>query len=152
MMAGVLSNLANWLENHGDILWYFTGFGLLVFFGSLIAIPLLIIKLPADYFVRAPIRDWPTRRPLVHLALVILKNIVGVLLCLGGIAMLVLPGQGLLTLLLGITMIDFPGKRKLELWLIRKAPLNRAANWLRNRYGHSSLRLPEHDDAIRSDA
>lgn len=66
--------------------------------------------------------------------------------------MLVLPGQGLLTLLLGITMIDFPGKRKLELWLIRKAPLNDAANWLRNQYGHSPLRLPENDDTIRSDA
>ena len=105
-----------------------------MFVGTLVLIPILLIRLPADYFVSRPILEWPSRHPLVHLLLVVGKNMLGALLIILGIAMLLLPGQGLLTVLLGIILMDFPGKRNLERRLIRYQPLLKTANWLRHRY------------------
>ena len=48
----------------------------------------------------------------------------GYLLIIGGILMLVLPGQGLLTILLGLIFSDYPGKYKLE----KKVAANVEAN------------------------
>jgi hypothetical protein len=115
--------------------WVIAPISVLMFVGTLLLIPLLLIRLPADYFVRRPVRDWPSRHPLIHLVLVIGKNLLGLILIAMGIAMLVLPGQGLLTILLGIILMDFPGKRKLERRMIHYKPLRNSANWLRGRYG-----------------
>ena len=65
----------------------------------------------------------------------VFKNILGVLFILAGIAMLVLPGQGVLTILIGISFIDFPGKRKLEIEIIQKEPVQKAVNWIREKAG-----------------
>jgi hypothetical protein len=112
---------------------WLTAVGIFVFVASLIAMPLLIVRLPVDYFKRLPIREWPTRHPLVHIGIVVLKNFIGFAFLLCGVAMLVLPGQGLLTILMGFILIDFPHKRNIELWLIRHRPLLRAANWIRKK-------------------
>lgn len=132
-----------WLEDYEVLLWSLTVASGFMFFATLIAIPLLIARLPADYFTRRPVRDWPARRPAVHLLLVILKNVLGLVLLLAGLAMLVLPGQGFLTLFVAILLLDFPRKRKLECWLIRRRPVFRAANWIRARRGRPPLELPE---------
>ena len=34
--------------------------------------------------------------------------------------MLVLPGQGLLTIVVGLVLLDFPGKFRLERWLVSR--------------------------------
>lgn len=117
--------------------------GTLIF--SAVVLPLVLVRLPADYFVRRPIRDWPTTHPALHLVLVGLKNLLGGVFVLAGIAMLVLPGQGLLTIFLGILLLDFPGKRRVERWLIRRRRLLAAANWMRARYGQSpfEFEVPE---------
>ncbi len=47
--------------------------------------------------------------------------------------MLVLPGQGLLTMLLGILFLDFPGKSRLEQKLIRQPAILKAINSLREK-------------------
>jgi hypothetical protein len=120
-----------WIEEHETILWVLTATSVFTFFATLVAIPVLIARLPADYFVRRPVRDWPARHPAVHLLLVVMKNALGMVLVLAGLVMLVLPGQGLLTMLVGIMLVDFPGKRRLEGWLIRRRPIRRAANWMR---------------------
>lgn len=114
--------------------WLIASISVLMFVGTLALLPYLLIRLPADYFVSRPITEWPTRHPLVHLLLVIGKNLLGVVLIVLGIVMLVFPGQGLLTILLGIILMDFPGKRNLERRLIRYKPLLKSANWLRRRY------------------
>jgi hypothetical protein len=114
--------------------WLIAPFSILMFVGTLALLPYLLIRLPTDYFISRPITEWPTRHPLVHLMLVVGKNLLGVLLMGLGFVMLVLPGQGLLTILLGIILMDFPGKRNLERRLIRYKPLLKSANWLRQRY------------------
>ena len=72
----------------------------------------------------------------------VLKNTGGVLLGVAGAAMIVLPGQGLLTLFVAFTLLDFPGKRRLELWLVRRPVVHRLLDWIRRRAGRAPLRLP----------
>ena len=71
----------------------------------------------------------------------LLKNLLGILLvALGGImALPVIPGPGILILMLGVMLLDFPGKRRLEQWLVHRATVLRAMNRLRQRYGKAPL-------------
>ena len=69
----------------------------------------------------------------------LLKNTAGVVFLTAGVAMLVLPGQGLLTILLGLMLINFPGKRRFELALIRRRPVLKSVNWIRRRAGREPL-------------
>lgn len=126
-----MSDLFPWLAEYKALLWSLTAVGVCMFFATLIAIPWLLTRLPADYFIRRPVSDWPARRPALHRMLVIAKNLFGAILVFAGLAMLILPGQGLLTILVGVMLLDFPGKRGLERWLIRRRPILRAANWIR---------------------
>lgn len=123
-----------------------------MFVGSLLAVPWLLARMPADYFVRdRPRRDGGNRRwwwwLIGHLA----KNLVGVILVLAGVAMLVLPGQGVLTMLIGLSLLDFPGKRACELNLIRRPHVLKAVNWLRQKAGQPPL-LVERSSASASSA
>jgi hypothetical protein len=122
-------------------IWWITAISACMFVGTLILIPFLVVRIPDDYFVRRPISDWPSRHPLVHLLLVILKNLLGILLIVVGIIMLVLPGQGLLTILVGLIFLDFPGKRQWEARLISVKPVRDSANWIRKKYGRPALRF-----------
>src|SRR5438132_4574713 len=104
-------------------------FSIVSFVGSLIAIPIILVRLPEDYFCERTSEGWLERRhPILRIFLVGMKNLAGVVLIVGGLAMLVLPGQGLLTLLIGISMTDFPGKRTLERRLISRPAVLHAIN------------------------
>jgi len=70
------------------------------------------------------------------------KNLLGVLLVIAGLAMLVMPGQGLLTIVAGVLLIDFPGKYCLERWLVTRKTVWRSINWLRKRAGRKPLLSP----------
>ncbi len=71
------------------------------------------------------------------------KNALGYLFVLMGIAMLVLPGQGILTIMIGVTLLDFPGKYRLERWLVSRRPVLRSINWLRRCAGREPLATTE---------
>jgi hypothetical protein len=131
-----------WIGEHESLVWSLTAVSAFTFIATLVAIPILIARLPADYFISRPVRDWPTRHPAVHIFLVVAKNVLGLVLLLAGVAMLVLPGQGMLTMLVGIMLLDFPGKRRLERWFIRRRPIRAAANWIRARRHRPPLQLP----------
>jgi len=62
-------------------------------------------------------------------------------LILAGVAMLVLPGQGMLTIVLGIMLLNFPGKYRLERRVARMRPVARSINWMRARGGHPPLKV-----------
>lgn len=112
------------------------GVSLFVFLGTLIAIPFILIRLPEDYFdLRVP-RTWMKgSHPVVRLVTQVIKNIVGLAFLLAGLAMLVLPGQGILTLLIGISLLEFPGKRRLEARIIGQPKVFNAVNSLRAKFG-----------------
>ena len=78
-----------WIEANQVLLAGLAGLGLLIFVGSLVGIPLLVVYMPKDYFVRlerGPLLRGPLRRVLQ-----VLKNLLGGVLLLGGILMLLLP-------------------------------------------------------------
>jgi hypothetical protein len=52
---------------------------------------------------------------------------------MGGILMLVLPGQGLLTILVGLMLSDYPGKFKLEKRIIKTNLVLKTINWYRTK-------------------
>lgn len=108
--------------------------------GAVLA-PIVIVRLPADYFVRPddPAHSGP-RGPL-RLVLHVLKNVCGVILLLAGIAMLVLPGQGILTIFCGISLLNFPGKRRLEQRLLSISAVHRVVELIRSKAGRPPLQL-----------
>ena len=59
------------------------------------------------------------------------KILIGMGLLVCGIVMLVLPGQGLITMLIGLSLIPFPGKNKLEENLLAKKSVRSTLNWIR---------------------
>ncbi|MGB3968347.1 MAG: glycosyltransferase family 87 protein, partial [Planctomycetota bacterium] len=124
--------LAPWLG------WLFAlGIGSLVL--TIVLVPVVVVRLPADHFVPT-LAARPARNALGwlgHFA----KNALGVVLALAGIAMLVLPGQGILTLLVGLLLVDFPGKRRLELALVRRPPVRAFLDRIRTGRGCEPFRL-----------
>lgn len=119
-----------------------TVLSIVFFVGSLIAIPFVLVRLPADFFdVRVP-RAWmedhhPVLRVMGHLV----KNVVGAIFLFVGFLMLFLPGQGILTMLIGITMLDFPGKRNIEAKIIGQPTVLSAINGMRKKLGKQPLTI-----------
>ena len=124
--------------------WLF-GVSLVLFVGSLAVIPILIARMRADYFVGsgAPDETWIGWHPLARVSMRVVKNLLGVVLLFAGIAMMVLPGQGIITVLVALTLLDFPGKRRLEIRIIRQPHVRRAVNWVRTRARRPPLTIPE---------
>lgn len=143
----VLSEILTWVHNHEAILPWLAIFSVLTFIGSLIVIPILVIHIPQKYFLhqkRNPAVN-PGQNPGLRPVLLILKNVFGVLFVLAGLAMLVLPGQGLLTILIGIILVDFPGKFALERKIIQQKKVLSAVNRLRARAGRPPIQIPTVD-------
>lgn len=69
----------------------------------------------------------------LNLVLNLVKILAGIFLLICGVVMLVLPGQGLLTILLGLSLIPFPGKHKLEQNLLARKSIRSSLNWIRTK-------------------
>ncbi len=115
------------------------------FVASVIAIPWILVRLPQDYFCEHHPRTWlKDHHPILRLIALMLKNLVGGILLLGGIAMLFLPGQGLLTILIGVSLMDFPGKRTIERQLVSRPVILETINRVRQRFDRPPLLLEAH--------
>lgn len=128
----------NWLGDLPILSQWITWLAILsavTFIVSLILIPWLIVKLPADYFVDKKRPPSKLRRfhPFTYSMIRLLKNSFGVVLILTGIVMLVLPGQGILTILVGVGLTDFPGKFMLERWFAQQPAVFNTMNWIREK-------------------
>lgn len=113
-----------------------------MFVASIIGVPYFLARLPADYFSQRERVDLGLpkgRNTWVALTLRILRNLLGWILVLLGIAMLVLPGQALLTLLVAAFLVDFPGKRRFERWVIGRPVVMKSINQLRKKSGRPPL-------------
>jgi hypothetical protein len=69
----------------------------------------------------------------VNLMINIMKIMVGLFLLICGLVMLVLPGQGLLTMLMGLSLMPFPGKNKLEQTIVARKSVRYSLNWIRKK-------------------
>ena len=134
-----------WVSAHPGVMAWIVGLSLLLFAGSLVAIPVLVARMRHDYFVAADRSEhgWLGRHPAARFTVRVIKNALGGVLFVAGSAMMVLPGQGIITLLVALSLLDFPGKRGFEIRLIRQSHINRTINWIRQRSGRPPLIIPE---------
>lgn len=128
--------------------WGNIAFGVGLFLVSLLlsflAIGIVMVKIPANYFSSHYKQDFlPNSHWTVRWGATIAKNIAGVILIILGLLLSLpgVPGQGILTILLGLIFLDIPGKRPLEARIINRPMVRVAINNLRARYNKPPLEL-----------
>ena len=130
-----------WFYNNETLTWGLVLVSGIFFFATLIAVPIILIRLPHNYFLlpdrhRVP---WANKHPLLRLPLLLAKNLLGIIFVFAGILMLALPGQGLLTIIIGLVLMDFPGKYHAERWVISRHSILFTSNWIRKKAGKPAL-------------
>ena len=117
---------------------------LALFLVSALLMPWLLVRLPADALLRPRLTLWErlTRASPVGVALVLLRNLLGLMLFLAGVAMLFLPGQGLLTMAAGVALLDVPLRHRLLVWILHRHSVGRMVDCLRARAGVAPLERP----------
>jgi hypothetical protein len=98
---------------------------------------LVVVWLPADHFSRLPDPNSGWRRhPVLRWTVLVLKNLLGIFVLPFGILMALplVPGPGLVFILIGLSLLDFPGKRSLERRLLTLPAAFRFLNEVRHRF------------------
>jgi len=133
-MLGIEQLNSEWLVILG-------GVSVATFILTLLIVPLVVVRIPADYFQtnKRHTDQWMGVHPILRYLLIVLKNICGLVLLCMGILMLVLPGQGLLTMVFGIALMDFPGKFTLERRLVSYPKVLDSINWIRKKANRQPL-------------
>ena len=126
--------IRDWLYSH-------TTFIIVVSIISVVLVTLLfaallitILRLPVDFFLKEE-RSFVFKRkniPLIlYIIILILKNILGIILAIFGLIMILLPGQGIMTIFVAVIFIDFPGKWKMIKYFSRRKKIMQGLNWVR---------------------
>ena len=137
-----------WFYNNETLVWWILVVSFITFIATLIAVPVILARLPEDYFSlpdrhRAP---WSDRHPVLRIPLLLVKNLLGVTFVFAGILMLALPGQGILTIIIGLALMDFPGKYRAERWVVSRHSVLRLINWIREKAAKPALVVNFNDD------
>lgn len=141
----ISEKIISWSSMNSDLLFLLGSLSIFILIISVFMMVLIISFLPEDYFksenrnLISSVQN--SRYPLLKLLILITKNFFGVLLLLSGILMLVLPGQGILTIITGLVFIDYPGKYKFERKLLRQKGVINSINWIRSRLSKPSLKV-----------
>ena len=137
-----------WLVDNQTLLVWLSFFSGIFFIISLIALPWLVGLIPEDYFFNTTTDPQNTNEDnfFYKLVMKIGKTALGLVLLAGGVLMLFLPGQGLLTIFMGAILIDYPKKKLIERRFIKIAFILKGLNWARIKGGHSSLKLNKDSD------
>jgi hypothetical protein len=137
-MHALLSTVEQYIST--ETLVALTVLSTVFFVGSLVAIPIILVHMPANFFdTRTPRLLMQDSHPAIRVAGRLLKNVAGAIFLGTGVLMLFLPGQGILTMLIGITMLDFPGKRKMEAKMIGQPIVLTTINGIRQKFGRPPL-------------
>lgn len=133
--------MMDWIRTHQVILLWLAAVSIATLVLSAILIPWMVVRIPFDYFTSGHHHalPWADRHPIVRIVFMIGKNLLGLFFVLIGIAMLVLPGQGILTILAGMMLLDFPGRHRLVCWFVSQQAVLRSLNWVRRRAGKTEL-------------
>jgi len=144
---GVIEQFLDWIATNRTLINWLGATSVIMFVLTIMIVPILVVKMQPDYFLENRNEDLSIKaqHPVIRMIGKILKNLMGGLLVIAGIVLSVplIPGQGFLTILIGLALMDFPGKRRLELWLVKRKPVTWAIQKLRARAHHPPLILPE---------
>ena len=130
-MEILLEQILDHVDEYKSVIFWLSLLSFLIFIFSLVSIKWLVALIPIDYFVYKKNSKFKTKYPFTWLISMIIKNIIGYLLIIGGILMLVLPGQGLFTIFIGLMMSNYPGKYYIEKKIIAIPSILKTINWLR---------------------
>lgn len=138
-------SIFDWFSSHPDVVRKIVLGSVLIAIGYAIVIFIAIARMSPDYFARkSPTAGtWRSRHPALRLLIHVTKTVFGALFIVMGIAMLVLPGQGVLTILIGVSLLDFPGKKRLERSIVGRPSVFGAINSIRRRAGQPPLIMPD---------
>lgn len=131
--------MAVWLEQYGYVLVWVGAVSMIGFLATLVAIPFLVARIPQNYFTTMSRPRFSGARGWLFLSV---KNLLGIVFLCAGILMLVLPGQGILTIVFGLSLLNFPRKRRFIRWLVSKPLVYRPLDWLRRKTHSPPLDLP----------
>jgi hypothetical protein len=112
--------------------------GLLAYVAVALATPIALARLPVDYLVRPP----TPQRPLVRAA----RAVLGAVLTGTGVALLFLPGPGMLTILVGLSVIGGPQAERAARRLAGRPRVLAAIDAVRTRRGRPPLVPPRARD------
>tara|TARA_A100001015_G_scaffold54509_1_gene59861 strand:+ start:213 stop:647 length:435 start_codon:yes stop_codon:yes gene_type:complete len=129
----LVHSFIQWFANHPEVLIGMGISSIFIFLISILGISWFIAQIPEDYFLRSKRQSskWREKKPILRFVVMFGKNLIGLSLIIGGLLMLVLPGQGLLTIVTGLLLVNYPGKYKLEQKLSSMPSIFRALNWIR---------------------
>ena len=139
-----LAAFKNWIEDNQALLQLLGTASLVVLAVTVLALPIIVAQLPEDYFTRLqrPTAARARRRPCAWAIVGFVKNLIGVVLIIAGMGMLVLPGQGALTILIGLALTNFPGKYAIERRIASAPAVGKTLNRIRALAGRPPLQLP----------
>jgi len=141
----ISEKIISWSSMNSDLLFLLGSLSIFILIITVFMMVLIISFLPEDYFksenrnLISSVQN--SRYPLLKLLVLITKNFFGILLLLSGVLMLVLPGQGILTIITGLVFIDYPGKYKFERKLLRQKGVINSINWIRSCLSKPSLKV-----------
>ena len=140
-MEDLISSLKNFIDSNDTYLIYLGSISIGIFIISLLSLKWLVALIPTDYFIIKQKSVFKSKYPLLWFISILLKNFIGYILILGGMMMLVLPGQGLFTIIIGLILSNYPGKYYIEKKLISIPKISRGINWLRRKANKPPLNL-----------
>ena len=129
--------------NFRGIVTWLALLSLLTFILSLISLPYIIRRIPSDYFLKLSKEQPKVKGYDIKSVLIILfRNIFGFFLLLAGVAMLFLPGQGLITILVSLIFMDFPEKKRIVTYLTGKKSIQKSIDWIRKKANKKPIKWP----------
>ena len=137
-----INYIFGWFSDNPGILIGLGISSIFFFIISIIGISWFVSQIPEDYFLsvkRKPTK-WVEQKPILRLLVLLGKNIIVLSLLVGGLLMIVLPGQGLLTIVTGLLLINYPGKFRLEQKIVGIPSVFKALNWIRIKANKPPLR------------
>ena len=138
-MQSYVEAFSYFLQNN-QIFLYISGLSTIFFLLSIMGLSWLISIIPHNYFVdKKRVSLIKMKNPLMWLPIIIIKNSIGLVLILCGILMLILPGQGVLTIITGLIFLDYPGKFRFERSLVRNKLILNSMNWIRRKLNKPDL-------------
>ena len=129
----LIENIQNLFGDYYDFFFWLGIVSSVIFLVSLLSIGWLVSLIPSDYFINKKESKFKLNYPVVWIVSAIIKNIFGYILILGGILMLILPGQGLITIFIGLMLSNYPGKYSIEKRIIATPKILKSINWLRKK-------------------
>jgi uncharacterized membrane protein HdeD (DUF308 family) len=133
------------IEWLADNAWWLTAAGILMSVGGLGALFIVAVAMPADHFMpRLRGAEERRRHPVVRLLLRVARNIIGAILLVLGLVMAIpmVPGPGVLFILLGVSLMDIPGKHAMVRYIVSRPLVLQPLNALRAKWNRPPVQIP----------